>query len=66
MTDEERNRLLEFLEKKLCGPCRREGAAVDHPACKEAEDLMTIVRSSGSQADAWDPAVPRGALREPF
>ena len=44
MTEEERARLIEFLGKKLCAPCRRDEATADHPACKEAEELIEIVK----------------------
>lgn len=43
MTDAERQRLIEFLRKKMCGPCRRSGADAGHEGCVEAEELIAIV-----------------------
>jgi hypothetical protein len=43
MTGAEKDRLIAFLEKKMCRPCLREGAAVGHDGCVEAEALIAIV-----------------------
>jgi hypothetical protein len=43
MTSEEKERLIAFLSKKMCGPCRTNGAEADHEGCVEAEALIEIV-----------------------
>lgn len=43
LTRGEKERLISFLERKMCGPCRRDGAASNHPGCVEAEELIDIV-----------------------
>ena len=43
VTDAERDRLVTFLRSKQCGSCRRGDATAEHPACVEAEELITIV-----------------------
>jgi hypothetical protein len=44
MTREEQDRLVDFLRRKQCGPCRRGRIDPSHPGCAEAEDLIEIVR----------------------
>ena len=46
MTPEQKDRLVTFLQKKMCGPCRRDGADADHEGCVEAEALIVIVERS--------------------
>jgi hypothetical protein len=43
MTPENTRRLIEFLRRKMCKPCRDSGANPEHPACCEAADLIDIV-----------------------
>lgn len=43
MTDAEKERLIDFLAKKMCGPCRAKGADGNHEGCVEAEALIAIV-----------------------
>lgn len=43
MTDSERSRLVEFLRRKQCGPCRGGALDASHAGCVEAEDLIEIV-----------------------
>lgn len=45
MTPDERNRLISFLQKKMCAPCRQQGANPEHPGCLEAQELLEIVES---------------------
>lgn len=45
-TEQEKERLITFLEKKMCGPCRRDGAVAEHEGCVEAEELIETVRQS--------------------
>lgn len=45
MNNAQRERLVEFLMKKMCGPCRRDAAIDDHEGCKEAEELIAIVKA---------------------
>jgi len=44
MTKGERDRLIEFLERKQCSPCRRGDLDRSHVGCMEAADLIAIVR----------------------
>jgi hypothetical protein len=44
MTNGERDRLIEFLQKKMCGPCRRDGPTSDHEGCLEAHELKIVER----------------------
>lgn len=44
MTPSEQSRLLEFLQRKQCGPCRRDRVDPSHAGCWEAEELIRIVR----------------------
>lgn len=46
MTEQEKKRVITFLEKKMCGPCRRDGAVVEHEGCVEAQELIEIVQDS--------------------
>jgi hypothetical protein len=43
MTDQERSRLIAFLEKKMCRPCLKDGAEPKHEGCVEAEALIAVV-----------------------
>jgi hypothetical protein len=43
--DDDRERLVQFLRIKMCGPCRRDGARADHEGCVEAEALIAIVEA---------------------
>lgn len=43
MTAGERQRLITFLENKMCGPCRKYGANPEHEGCVEATELIEIV-----------------------
>lgn len=43
MTDHERQRLIDFLRKKQCGPCRRGAVDTGHAGCVEAAELIDIV-----------------------
>lgn len=40
-----RQRLITFLEKKMCRPCLRDGAAPGHDGCVEAEELIALVQA---------------------
>lgn len=44
MTAAEQQRLVEFLERKQCTPCRRGNLDRSHVGCMEAADLIAIVR----------------------
>jgi hypothetical protein len=43
LTSQDRERLVDFLLKTICAPCRRDGAAPDHPGCIEAEALVELL-----------------------
>jgi hypothetical protein len=43
MTQKEKDRLLDFLRKKMCGPCRTGAVHPTHPGCAEAATLVSIV-----------------------
>jgi hypothetical protein len=45
MTDEEK-RLVAFLAKRMCGPCRRDRAVAEHEGCVEAEEFIEIVQQN--------------------
>jgi len=45
MSPENRERLTEFLRKKMCGPCRRGELNAEHEGCLEAAELVEIVES---------------------
>ncbi len=45
MTDEEQERLVEFLRRKMCGPCRRGDLNMGHEGCVEATELVAIVEA---------------------
>jgi len=47
MKQADRDRLIEFLKVKMCGPCRRNGAIADHDGCVEAERLIAVVEADG-------------------
>lgn len=44
MTKEDRERLIAFLESKMCRPCLRGRPIPEHPGCVEAAALIGIVR----------------------
>ncbi len=43
VTDDERDRLIEFVRNKQCGPCRRGDIDRNHAGCVEAGELIEIV-----------------------
>jgi hypothetical protein len=43
LTQEERERLIAFLENKMRRPCLKNGADPAHGGCVEAEALIAIV-----------------------
>lgn len=45
MREEDRERLVEFLRRKMCGPCRRGELNLAHEGCVEAADLIAIVEA---------------------
>lgn len=45
MTPEQRDRLIAFLQNKMCGPCRRGDVDPAHQGCVEAAELIEIVES---------------------
>lgn len=42
MTKDELERLIVFLESKMCGPCRRDEPKLEHGGCVEAWALIEI------------------------
>ena len=46
MTPDETERLVEFLRRKMCKPCRDGTPNPDHAGCCEAADLVEIVERS--------------------
>lgn len=51
MKSKDKERIVSFLNKKMCGPCRRDGANPDHPACVEAAELIEIIDAEPSESD---------------
>ncbi len=45
MNADERQRLIDFLRKKMCGPCRRGDLNPEHEGCLEASDLIEIIEA---------------------
>ena len=45
MNADQKRRLIDFLSRKMCGPCRRDGAEPAHAACCEAQDLIAVVEA---------------------
>ncbi len=43
MNPDERQRLIDFLRRKMCGPCRRGEVNPEHDGCVEASDLIELV-----------------------
>ncbi len=43
MTHEDKQRIVDFLRRKQCGPCRAGHGDSGHVGCAEAEDLIRIV-----------------------
>ena len=59
MTAAERARLIDFLRRKQCGPCRRGDLDSTHAGCVEAADLIDIVElSSQLRSGTLRPATP--------
>jgi hypothetical protein len=46
--NEDRERLVEFLRGKMCGPCRRGDLNPAHDGCVEARQLIAIVEAERS------------------
>jgi len=43
MTADEQERLLDFLRRKQCGPCRRGTVQPGHVGCAEAEEFVRVI-----------------------
>ena len=43
MTDDEQQRIIDFLQRKQCGPCRRGSVDAGHVGCAEAQDLIRVI-----------------------
>jgi hypothetical protein len=46
MTPEERERLIEYLQRKMCKPCRESQHSAEHAGCQEALELIAIVKNA--------------------
>lgn len=46
MTPDERERLISFLRRKQCAPCRAGDVDPSHGGCVEAAELIEIVETS--------------------
>jgi hypothetical protein len=46
MTSEERERLIEYLQRKMCKPCRESEHGGEHAGCQEALELIAIVKNA--------------------
>ena len=44
MTADEQERLIRFLQSKMCRPCLKDGADSEHSGCVEAQALIEIVQ----------------------
>lgn len=49
MRERDKERLIEFLSMKMCGPFRRDGPNPDHPGCVEAAELVEVIESEPTQ-----------------
>jgi ribosomal protein S28E/S33 len=46
--NEDKQRLIDFLRRKMCGPCRRGDLDIAHEGCVEAAELIVIVEAERS------------------
>ena len=51
MTPADRERLVDFLRRKMCKPCRDHGPDPAHAGCCEASDLVEIVETDTETKD---------------
>jgi hypothetical protein len=43
VNESDRQRIIEFMERKMCGPCRRADLNPSHDGCVEAATLIEIL-----------------------
>lgn len=50
MTRADQERLLDFLRRKQCAPCRRGQLDLSHSGCVEAEELIELVQNEPTKS----------------
>lgn len=53
MTDDEQQRIIDFLQRKQCGPCRRGSVDRGHVGCAEAQDLIRVIEREPATDRRW-------------